>query len=70
MSNSTEQDKEEINHYHVTVEHTGTLTGAPDLHTEQVSGKNEQQAIKRAKTRPSWPENEYYENEDVDARKV
>jgi len=65
-----EEQQKETNLYHVTVYHTGTLTGAPDLHEEQVSAKNEQQAIKRAKNRSGWPENEYYEDEDVEVKEL
>jgi len=57
-------ERRERHHY------TNTLTGAPDLHEEQVSAKNEQQAIKRAKNRSGWPENEYYEDEDVEVKEL
>lgn len=70
MTNS-ETEQQDSTFYHISVYHTGTLTGAPDLHEEQVSASSEQQALERAKIRSGWPEEEYYdEDEDVEIKEL
>lgn len=64
-----EEEEKEDTHYHVSVYHTDTLTGAPDLHEEQVIACNEQEAIDLVKNRAGWPEEEFYnEEDDVEVR--
>lgn len=54
--------------YYVGVEHTDTLTGAPDLAQVQVVASSEKEAKELASHRGEWPEPEFYDEEDVEAR--
>lgn len=67
---NTAEDEQEETYYQVSVLHTDTLTGAPDLHEEQTLAVNEEAALENVKRRSSWPEEEFYEDDDVDVNEM
>lgn len=67
----SEEDRDvEQSTYNVGVEHTDTLTGAPDLTKVQVMAESEDKAVEYAKKKTEWPEERFYDEEDIGVREV
>ena len=66
---SDESEQTEQHLFHISVDHTDNMQGVPDFEEYTLQAKNEQKAIELAKNRPTWPDPQHYDDDDISAQR-